>query len=167
MCIRDRDKVLFELWATALIINRVFLIPAQLNFYYYDFFSHHPKVLWTDSSWLLLDKVIGYPYDLPIPNIIGYEYFNRPETSANTGWLGSGYAHAGALGVFLYAIILGLLFKFLDYKSKALNKNFITTSFAPFVVYLFSSDLKTMFLTHGLIIYILVLMLIKEQKKHG
>ncbi|ACN99521.1 conserved hypothetical protein [Sulfurihydrogenibium azorense Az-Fu1] len=138
--------------------HTVFFLPAQLNFVYYEFFSSNPKVFWTDSKWFLLDKIIGYPYDLPVPNVIGEFFFNNALTSANTGWLGSGYAHAGFLGLIVYAIFIGLILKFLDRKAKKLGKEFVFISFSPFIISLMlSSDLKTVLLSHGLALYLFIL----------
>ncbi|WP_297888143.1 hypothetical protein [Sulfurihydrogenibium sp.] len=152
------DYLWFEPWIKALFIDRVFFVPVQLNFVYYEFFSSNPKVFWTDSKWLLLDKIIGYPYDLPVPNVIGEFFFNNALTSANTGWLGSGYAHAGFLGLIVYAIFIGLILKFLDQKAKKLGKEFVFISFSPFIISLMlSSDLKTVLLSHGLALYLFIL----------
>lgn len=157
------DFFWFKVWATSLVIHRIFLVPAQLNFFYFDFFSQHPKVFWTDSKWLMLDKILDYPYDLPMPMVIGYEYFNNPQTNANTGWLGSGYAHAGYFGMIIYAIIIGFILKYLNYKARTFGTLFIVISFSPFISSLFfSSDLKTVFLTHGLIFYLFLLSTIKQ-----
>ncbi|MEM4330378.1 MAG: hypothetical protein QXY64_04440, partial [Candidatus Bilamarchaeaceae archaeon] len=158
------DKLWLSVWARALVINRLFLTPAQLNFFYYDFFSQNQMIFWTDTKWLLLDRIIDYPYSLPMPKVIGYQYFGNPETSANTGWLGSGYAHAGVIGILLYAAVLGVILKYIDYKSQNLGKRFIVTSFSPFISPLFfSSDLKTVFLTHGFLFYLLIIFFLKHK----
>jgi hypothetical protein len=159
------DYLWLEVWAKAIIISRFLLVPAQLNFYYYDFFSQNPKIFWTDSKWLLIGKIFDYPYSLPLPMVIGDTYFNNPETSANTGWIGSGYAHAGFLGMMVYAIAIGLVFKYLDFKAKTLDRNFIIISFSPFIISLFfSADLKTVFISHGLLLYLLLLSSFKSNK---
>jgi oligosaccharide repeat unit polymerase len=156
------DSFWFEVWAKAIIINRFLFTPAQLNFYYYDFFSQNPKIFWTDSKWLLIGEIIDYPYSLPLPKVIGDTYFNNPETNANTSWIGSGYAHAGFLGMIIYAVIIGLILKYLDFKTKTLDRDFIVISFSPFIISLFlSSDLKTVFLSHGLLLYLIILSVLK------
>lgn len=158
------DKFLLKNWATSLIVRRIFLIPAKINFYYFDFFSKNPKVFWADSNWLLLNKIIGYPYDLPVSFLIGREYYNNPQTSANTGWIGYGYAHAGLLGMIFYAIVIGLIFKYLNYKSNKLGNEFVLITFSPYIILLMSSDLKTVFITHGLLFYLVLLSLIDKLK---
>jgi hypothetical protein len=160
------DYFWLEVWAKAIIIDRFLLLPAQLNFYYYDFFSQNPKIFWTDSKWLLIGKIFDYPYSLPLPMVIGDTYFNNPEINANTGWIGSGYAHAGFLGMTVYAIVIGLVFKYLDFKVKTLDKNFIIISFSPFIISLFfSSDLKTVFISDGLLLYLLLLSSLNQIKE--
>jgi hypothetical protein len=159
------DYLWLENLAKEIVTNRFLFIPAQLNFFYYDFFSRNPKIFWLDSKWLLINKIIGYPYSLDLPFIIGDVYFNRPETQANTGWIGSGYAQAGFWGMMVYALIIGELFKYLDYKALTVGRNFIMISFSPFIVSLFlSADLKTVFLSHGLLLYLIILSVLKSNK---
>ena len=156
------DYLWLEIWLKSLLIQRFMFVPAQLNFFYYEFFSQHKFVFWTDSKWFLLGRIFGYPYDSPFQMIIGDYYFNNPECIANTNWIGSGYAHAGVTGMLLYAIIVGLILRFLDFKSTKFGKDFIIISFVPFITSIFlSSDLKTVFLTHGLLVYILFLSCIR------
>jgi hypothetical protein len=114
----------------------------------------------------LINKIIGYPYSLDLPFIIGDAFFNRPETQANTGWIGSGYAQAGFWGMMVYALIIGELFKYLDYKALTVGRNFIMISFSPFIISLFlSTDLKTVFLSHGLLLYLIILTIVKIKQK--
>jgi len=160
------DYLWLENLAKSLFIRRFLFVPAQLNFYYYDFFSQNPKIFWSDSKWLLINKIINYPYSLPMTNVIGEEYFNNPEKSANTSWIGSGYAHFGFVGMLIYAIIIGLVLKYLDFKAKTLDKNFIIISFSPFILSVFlSSDLKTVFFSHGLLFYLIIISLLKSKKE--
>lgn len=157
------DELWLDVWAKAIVLDRLMFLPALINFYYYDFFSKNPFTLFTDSPWFRF--IIDYQYDMPIPNLIGYEYFGSSLMAANTGWIGSGFQQAGFLGLFIYATIIGLMFRYVDYKAKSLGKTFVTTTFAPFIPVVFlSADLKTGFLSNGLLYYLLLLSLISEKK---
>ena len=85
--------------------RRVLLIPALLNSFYIETFGT------SESFRYFSDKIpylrdISKTQDMPISNIIGMIYFNSSDTSANTGWIGSGFAQAGYLGVILYSSLL-------------------------------------------------------------
>jgi len=148
----------FYLLMSSLFIRREFFVPAMVNFSYFEFFKNHNFVYFTDSNFLPFKFILGYPYDLDISHLIGREMFGKPEMGANTGWLGSGYAHLGFVGMLIYAFIISILLKYLDYVSRYLKKKFILVSFFPFINTLFlSSDLKTVFVTHGLAFYIILI----------
>ena len=159
------DKIWLNGWATGLVIHRVFLVPSQLNYFYYDFFLNNEKIFWTDSKWLMLGEVITYPYDMPISRIIGGLYLNNYSINANTGWLAMGYSHAGFFGMAIYAFMIGLVLKFIDYRAKDLGNNFVLLSFFPIAQVIFDSvDLKTAFLTNGLALYLVLLSIYGKPK---
>ncbi len=150
----------------SLLIRRLLFVPAKLNFDYFQFFSQNPYVWFSDSRFLITHYFMSYPYNLDVPHLIGKVIYGRPDMSANTGWIGSGYAHAGVLGMFIYAIIIGTLLDYLDFLARYLNYKFIVLSFFPYVVTMYlSSDLKTVFLTHGLMFYLLFLNILYIHRK--
>lgn len=150
----------------SLLIRRVIFTPAHLNFSYYEFFSKNPFVFFSDSKFLPFHYLLSYPYDTDIAHLIGREVFGYQNMAANTSWMGYGYAHAGIIGMVIYALIIGLLFKYLDFLSRYLNPNFIVISFFPFILVLFlSSDLKTTFFTHGLLFYLILLNILATKCK--
>jgi len=143
---------------SSLFARRVILIPSLLNWFYMDFFEHAAKISWANSKFTL--GLIVSPYDAVAPKIIGFEYFNREDVSANTGWIGSGYANAGIVGVVAYSVLIGLLLSFLDAYSNRLGVRIVTAMFTLSVFTLLTStDLATMLITHGLAISLLVLMI--------
>lgn len=150
----------------SLFIRRLLFVPAKLNFDYFQFFSQNPYVWFSDSRFLITHYFMSYPYSLDVPHLIGKVIYGRSDMSANTGWIGSGYAHAGVLGMFIYAMIIGTLLGYLDFLAKYLNYKFIVLSFFPYIVTIYlSSDLKTVFLTHGLIFYLLFLNILYIHRK--
>ena len=133
------------------LLRRVYFVPAHLNFVYYDFFSTHPHTMLSQSK--LTFGLIQYPYDLDAPHLIGYHYYNNVLTGANTGWLGSGYMHFGFAGMFIYALIVGLLLSMVDTFAKrrelAISGAIL---FIPLFAIFQSSDLPTCMLTHGFLL---------------
>lgn len=147
-------------WVSSLLARRALLIPSLLNWFYLDYFLEAPKYMWADSKFSF--GLVESPHVLRSVNLIGLEYFGRVEMSANTGWIGSGYANAGTGGVILYSLIIGLLFSLLDTYSKRIgNRLVIALFFLPVFTLLMSSDLTTMLLTHGLVLSVLILLVIR------
>lgn len=151
-------------WFASLFARRALLVPSLLNWFYLDYFLEAPKYLWADSKFSL--GLVESPHALRSVNLIGLEYFGREEMSANTGWIGSGYANAGAAGLLLYSVIIGGLFALLDAYARRLGSRTVTALFVlPVFALLTSSDLTTMLLTHGLLLSIIVLGIIRPDAR--
>lgn len=85
----------YDIWLTSLLSRRVFFVPANLCFVYFDFFSSHPLVYWSNS---ILSPFITYEYgEVSLPRVIG-EYLGKKDMAANNGFVSSGFAHAGLWG---------------------------------------------------------------------
>ncbi len=153
----------------SLIFRRVYIVPAQLNYYYYDFFSVHQFTMWANSK--ITFGLLHYPYHLDIPHLIGLNFFSNPATGANTGWIGSGYAQFGFAGMVVYAFIIGILLGLLNAFSKVSDKRIIVSIIvAPILTVFISSDLLTAFLTHGVILSLILFMMFSipdVEKKDG
>ncbi|MBU0665000.1 MAG: hypothetical protein KJ990_10705 [Proteobacteria bacterium] len=146
----------------SLFARRVILVPSLLNWFYFDWFSMHEKYYWAGSKLTL--GLIAPPESLSAVNLIGLEYFNNEEMSANTGWIGSGYANAGLFGVYLYSVLIGLFFSFLNVYGRKLGARLVIALFTlPVLVMLRSTDLTTMLLTHGLLIAMGILMILRPE----
>ena len=85
--------------------------------------------------------------------------------AANNGYISSGYAHAGFIGVLIYSLILGVYLKWLNVFSKNVPHIWLTIALmvTPFRSLILSSDLPTTFLTHGLIIATIMITLLRKQ----
>jgi hypothetical protein len=144
-----------------LTFRRVYLAPAKLNYDYYNFFSENEKVKWSTAKFTF--GLVEKPYDMPIPLLIGEAQLGKPNVSANTGWLGAGYAHYGFSGLFIYAFIIGLLIKLSDVLARKTKPVFaVSLLIIPYLSLFTSSDLPTMFLTHGLLPILLLILVLKE-----
>jgi hypothetical protein len=164
---RQYDDELFG-WTGKLVMRRVFFLPAQLNFMYYDFFSRNEWV-WFSNSKLTLGFA-DYPYDLSVTHLIGREYFDSESMGANTGWFGSGYMQAGFPGILLYAAIIAAVFRYVDECARLSGKQPLMTAavIVPVFAMLTSSDLLTAFFTHGLCLNLLLLAcLINKEPLHA
>lgn len=154
--------ILDDLWLSSLFSRRVFYVPANLTFTYFEFFSDNPKIYWSNS---ILSNFFTYPYDLSLTHVIG-RYLGREGMGANNGFIASGYAHAGFLGIFVYALILGLILRFINditYKTLPIWLS-VALSVVPLRALLISSDLFTVMLTHGFVVAIILIYLLRFKR---
>jgi len=165
------DNSNMNILLNSLFLRRTYIVPAQLNYYYYDFFSVHQFTMWANSK--VTFGLVHYPYHLGIPHLIGLNFFSNPSTGANTGWIGSGYAQFGFAGMVIYAFIVGILLGLLNAFSKVSDKRIIAAIIAvPMLTVFISSDLLTAFLTHGVILSLVLFMMFaipeaeRKDRKH-
>lgn len=148
-----------SLLLSGMFVRRVFFIPPQLAFTYYEFFERNPLVYWSNS---LLAGFTDYPYDESVPLVIG-KYLNQPNAWANSSFFSTGYMHAGLLGVAVYGLLAGALLKVLDSLVSRQVPLWMTVSvvIVPFFILVTSADLTTALLTHGLGFAVFLLYLMK------
>ena len=140
-------------------VRRALLVPSLMNWSYFDFFSVHPHTYWSDSKVTL--GLVDPVYDIGIADLIGRDVFGR-DMHANAGWIGSGMANAGYAGIALYSVALGLLLSLLDACARTLGYTLVLAVFLiPVLSVAVSSDLTTMLLTHGLLVLLAVVILLK------
>jgi len=150
-------------WFTSLLIRRALFVPSLLNWEYIDYFSSADKYFWANSK--VSFGLVSSPHQLSIAKLIGQEYFGGAETSANTGWIGSGYANAGLVGVALYSVLAGALLALLDAYSNKVGVRIVIAGFiVPFIALATSTDLTTVFLTHGMVVGLLILALLGDRR---
>lgn len=147
-------------WYASIMVRRAFMIPALIDYHYIEFFSNNPFFLWSPSR--ITFGLIEIPYDLLYPFLIGEAYFGSSETGANTGYVGSGFAQAGVWGVVLYACGVGMVIAILRAYGRHLGLPFVTAITAGQVVTMISStDFVTLFLTHGMLVSLILLTMVR------
>ncbi len=90
------------------IIRREMYLPARLNGLYYDFFSSHRKIHWSQNTFILQNILNNVYAEGPL-DIINRIYFRGNVVSPNTGMFAEAYMHFGIIGVLVYPILLNLL----------------------------------------------------------
>ena len=136
-----------SVWSLAIFVRRTLFTPAQITYYYFDFFQNNPLVYLSDS---VLRYLFDYPYLLPSPLLIGIRYFDGQ--SANTGIFGNAYMNFGALGVFLFVSLFSFILSVFDRiaESKEDKVSLIIASVAMTLISIINSGLLTVMLTHGM-----------------
>jgi hypothetical protein len=129
---------------------------------YYEYFDINNLIFWKNSK--ITFGLMDFDGKNPA-NVIGVEFFNNPDTFANTGWIGSGFMHAGLLGIIIYGAVIGLIFsyvaRFSDYNRIRLEV-LLGSIAVPVIGMLISTDLTAVLLTGGLILQLIFLGTIKE-----
>lgn len=147
---------------SSFIARRVFFLPGLIDSFYIDFFSDGEKYLWSTSA--LGFGLAEIPYSLTAPHLIGEAYFGSSDMGANTGIVGSGYAHAGFFGVALYAAFLGLVIGIFNSYGRIVGHAAVACISLPIVITIANtSDFTTVILTHGLALMLLLLLLFPRE----
>ena len=151
-----------DVWLSSLFVRRLFFVPADLTFAYMDVFSNSPKIFWSNS---ILSNIFDYPYNLPLARVVG-NYLGSEGMWANNGFISTGYAHAGSLGVLIYSIILGLILNLINRITYGYFPVWLTISLSivPLMSLLISADLLTTILTHGLFVMIILILLARPRR---
>lgn len=147
----------------SMFIRRTFFVPSHLTFTYFDFFSNHSFNYWSNS---VMKYFMSEIYPDGVSKEIG-KYLNT-ETNANNGFISSGFAQFGILGVAIYVVVFSYLIKICDYLSYQVGSNWfsICLLIVPVRNIYLSSDLLTSLLTHGFLIAILVLVFARSAKNN-
>lgn len=141
-----------------LTFRRIHFFPTLLDICYTDFFEGQ-HLYWSQS---ILKKFIEYPYDVRHTNLIGEVYFNRPDMSANNGFVSDGFMNFGSIGVGINVLLISIYFMVLN------NLKIPAKYFGLFVLVIFSfisSSLFTVFLTHGAFALLLVAIFLLNERK--
>jgi hypothetical protein len=148
----------------SMAVRRGIILPAELTSTYLNWFLENPYLWWAESKLTL--GALPSPYSVKIVNLIGLEFSGSLDMGANVGWIGSGYANAGPVGVLLYAVGIGLLIASLAAFAERLDARIVVAANAPLVVtVLYASDFVTSLLTHGILISLVVLSCVRPLRQ--
>lgn len=139
-------------------VMRMLFLPAQLNYYYFDFFSGNP-LFFAESN--LFNMFVKYPYDRPVGFIIAETYFNTSGMNANNGIIGDGFMNLGYWGIGLNVLIVSVIFLF--FNSLNLDSRYLGIFFLMIFLFL-SVPMLSMFITSGLwIIFLMALTIMRKE----
>jgi len=142
----------------SIIIRRFLFAPAHIKYSYYDFFSSHSFIYFSNG---LIGKIlkINYPYDTKIPYLIGEKYYNSPEMWTNTGFIADAYANLGISGMVIISIIFVLILKLIDSFGKKMGIQASVGLTLFLILGLNDVGLLTTLLSGGLLFLLIVLYL--------
>lgn len=155
-------SLMHDVWISSLFTRRALLVPAQLSFFYYDFFSNNDYTFLSQHR--IFRTFLDYPYGRTPPHLIGEVYYNSPETGANNGIVADAYMNFGFIGFVLWSILLAIILRIIDSCSRGKNIKIVIGAIAMPVITLTNSALLTCLLTHGLLLALILLYLLPKEK---
>jgi len=139
----------------SLLVDRVLVVPAEIHFWYYDFFGVRGQAP-LQLSQSLFSALSTPHYSVPIPEVIGWQYMGSA-AFANVGLFGDAFANFGFAGCAIFALLFALLLKVTDAAALATDPRIAAALLGMPAFQLVNSGLLTTLLTHGLALAILVL----------
>lgn len=110
----------------AVFVTRLLIIPANLKFMHFDFFTTNPKIGIVGT---LLNTLFKFPDPyagtLPYPNLIAGLYMGNYNMNSNTGMLSEGFIRFGYIGLLIIPIIMAIVLHIVNYGTKKNSKIFI------------------------------------------
>ncbi|WP_430534782.1 hypothetical protein [Listeria rocourtiae] len=146
---------------TEIMTRRLMMVPGVLSSFYYDFFTANPH---THLGYSIFSSFVDYPYDANPPFLIGEAYFNNLEASANANLWADAFSAFGLWGVGIYTGILAIILWIYDSIAKH-NQFLLSVVLLAMPIWsLIDSSLITTFLTHGLLLAIIINYLLTAKK---
>jgi hypothetical protein len=141
-----------------LLVDRVIMVPAEVHYWYYDFFGVHGEPL-LQLSQSLLGAFASAHYTTPIAEVIGWKYLGSA-ASANVGLFADAFANFGFAGCAVYALLFALVLKVVDAAGRNTDPRVAAALLGMPSFQLVNSSLLTTLLTHGLALAVVVLWVI-------
>lgn len=141
----------------SVFIRRLFYVPAQLHYQYFEFFENKDKFYLSHS---IFEAFIENPYGNENPvTYMAYAYFSK-DFAPNVGFWGDAYINFGFAGVIFTGVFIGFIMLLVDACSSKIPL-FLTMSILviPFMS-IINSALLTTLLTHGILFSIVMLWLV-------
>ena len=145
----------------SLFVRRMLYIPIQIGSFYWDFFTSHVPDFFRQS----FARHFGFnsPYP-PIAYMIG-ELYEKKVTSANNGLLSDAVTNLGYAGILVMPLFLAFLFRILDRCSEGIDSRIYVTVSIYLAVTMTNSFIFTILLTHGLLVTMLLLAMMKRTSR--
>jgi hypothetical protein len=147
----------------SIFIRRLFFVPAQLRELYIEFFSQNPHTKLNASE---LGALWSAPYTKSLPNIIGDYYLSG--SHANIGYIASGYADFGIIGLVVFSVIFGTVLATIEYASRPIKAPALVSGILIIPIWnVDSTRLSTTLFTHGLGFALLLVLLLRVAVKNS
>lgn len=142
-------------------LHRIFTVPAEMHFYYYDFFQKNSFMYLRDS---IARHIFGSPFDQTVSRMIGALYYSNADTNASNGLFSDFYANFGYIGLIIYPIAIFCCIKVLNNLLEGFSRFVRLSVLFVALMYLYDNPFFTWLLTGGYIVVLIVIYLIRKTK---
>jgi hypothetical protein len=136
-------------------VDRVVIVPAEIHFWYYDFFTTHRHASLQLSQSIFAALSTSH-YQAPIAEIVARNYMGE-DAWANVGLFADAFANFGFAGCGAFALLFALVLKVLDAVARATDARTAAALIAVQAFQLVNVGLLTTLLSNGLALAIVVL----------
>lgn len=145
-----------------LFTRRIMFLPCYIGNCYFDFFSRNEPDFFKESILRFLGANSRYLEHGGVTLTIGETYY-RSGVNFNNGLSSDAVANLGIIGCIIMPIALIIVLRYLDRSAYLLDKRLtIATALYLSVVFL-SSFLTTVLITHGVVVLIVLLSMVKRE----
>lgn len=151
----------------ALFGARTLFIPATIKYQFYEVFQQFPKIMFSDG---MIGKLLSqtYLYKNNLGTMV-YAYFNNGSNAveANTGYLADGYAQMGLVGMLGMGLLVILVVRFFSKYDGYIERTVLACVVGTVCVVLNDGAFFTSFLTGGIVIYMMLLIIYAKGGKNN
>ena len=153
------DYLYFSNLTSILVIRRLFFVPQIINEYVYEIYMDIGANYYSQLS-----RFFSSAYEIfNINSYIGLNYFGSANMSANSGMIADSLWQLGYLGLIIHPLIIVGIVKVLDANIDSKSDRLILIPALVIAYYFNNSGLITALLSHGILTFLLVLILSKRQ----
>jgi len=143
--------------------RRMFYVPADLTYQYWEYFSNNPVYLMSDSLFGSLFGGSDQVYSKA--RLIGGVYYGKYIMNANVNVFGTAFGDFGLIGIPIVAVLVGLICRLLNGIYRIKN-SIIVVAYTVFVALVWTQGgFHTSFLSNGLIFSLILLMIVPRVKE--
>lgn len=145
---------------------RLLFVPAQIQFWYYDYFSTNPKLLYGET---FLGPILGTQKTGPSTSLLINKHFTNIsiESNANTGVFSDAFSNGGFTAMLVTSIVLLLILLLIDSFERKISTTLLVASFSYSMFILNDTSLLTSLNTGGIIILLFMFFLYSPKKIEG
>jgi len=127
--------------------RRTMFVPNINSFFFFDYFSVHSP----DFLFQSILRRFGFlsQYDIKIPYIIGFEYYNSITCSANNGLVGDAFCNFAWFSLIIFPLLIVFALRFMDACAHGIDRRLLITIFVGYALSFTDGAFFTIMLTHG------------------
>lgn len=146
-------------WYSSIMVRRGLLLPGFLSGAYFDFFSQHGLLYYSQG---ILSSVTPVILRDPVARVIAANYLHSNGASANANFWADAFANFGYIGMVAISLLFALYLWVLDSVALGLPKAFVLAFVLVALLPVVNSSLLTGLLTHGGLLSLLLVYLSQE-----